>query len=173
MGQDKALLPVEGRAMARRVADALLAAGASSVRAVGGDAARLGALGLLVQPDEHPGDGPLPATITALRTAVAPVVFVASCDLVAPDPAAMAATVHALRGAPDALGAVPRDSTGTFQWTHAAWRREAVATLEEAYAAGMRSLRRAGAGLPLVLVDDLPARALLDADDPGDLPGPG
>jgi molybdopterin-guanine dinucleotide biosynthesis protein A len=173
MGQDKALLPIEGRAMAGRVADALLAAGASAVRAVGGDANGLEALGLAVQPDEHPGDGPLPATITALRTAGAPVVLVASCDLLAPDPAAMAATVRALTTAPEALGAVPRDSTGALQWTHAAWRREAAVALEEAYAAGIRSLRRAGAALPLVLVDDLPAAALLDADDPGDLPDPG
>ncbi len=173
MGRDKALLPVEGRAMARRVADALLAAGASEVRAVGGDAAGLQALGLTVQPDEHPGNGPLPATITALRTAGASIVLVASCDLVAPDPVAMAATVRALAGAPEALGAVPRDGSGALQWTHAAWRREAARPLEAAYAAGLRSLRRAGAALPLVVVDDLPAAALLDADDPGDLPGPG
>ena len=51
MGQDKAVLEIAGRAMALRVADALHAAGASVVVALGGDRARLEALGLVVVDD--------------------------------------------------------------------------------------------------------------------------
>jgi molybdopterin-guanine dinucleotide biosynthesis protein A len=111
--------------------------------------------------------------MTALATAAQPIVLVASCDLLAPDPAAIAATVRALEAASGALGAVPRDETGTLQWTHAAWRREAHAALDAAYSAGARSLRRAASTLPVVVVEDLSPAALADADDPGDLPAPG
>ncbi|MGH9084822.1 MAG: NTP transferase domain-containing protein, partial [Acidimicrobiales bacterium] len=45
MGRDKATLEVGGVAMAVRVADALRAAGADEVRAIGGDAAGLARLG--------------------------------------------------------------------------------------------------------------------------------
>src|SRR5258708_2361905 len=66
VGTDKALLVVAGRALARTAADALLAAGAARVVAVGGDRAGLEALGLEVVVDEHPGEGPLGAILTAL-----------------------------------------------------------------------------------------------------------
>ena len=69
MGRDKALLLVEGVPMAQRVAEALRAAGATEVLAIGGDAPALTALGLHLRPDDRPGDGPLPATITALGAA--------------------------------------------------------------------------------------------------------
>lgn len=173
MGRDKALLLVDGRAMALRVAEALRAAGAADVHAVGGDEVELGALGLRVQPDDQPGDGPLPATITALRGAVEDVVLVVSCDLVAPDPAAMRATVGALAAHPGAIGAVPVDGDGQRQWTHAAWRRRAASALAAAHEAGARSLRRAAADLLVFEVHGLPGAALADADVPGDLPAPG
>lgn len=170
MGQDKALLAVGGTAMAARVAAALRDAGASEVVAVGGDEAGLQALGLVVRPDEHPGAGPLAATITALRSARTEIVLVAACDLVHPSGAAMVATVAALAGRPEALGAVPVQD-GQRQWVHAAWRRApALAALAEAWDRGDRSLWRAAAGLPLVDVPDLAGEALADADEPGDLP---
>lgn len=170
MGRDKALLPVAGRPMAARVADALRFAGAAEVLAVGGDGAALTALGLEHRPDEHPGDGPLPATITALRAATEAHVLVVSCDLVSPAPDAMAATVQALRDHPGAVGAVPVDD-GERQWVHAAWRRDAARPLAAAYEAGVRSLRRAGADLLVFEVLGLDPAALADADEPSDLPG--
>lgn len=170
MGRDKALLPIEGRAMALRVADALRAAGAVEVLAIGGDGPALAALGLDWRPDERPGDGPLPATITALRAASEAHVLVVSCDLVAPDPGAMAATVQALVDHPGAAGAVPVDG-GHRQWTHAAWRADAARPLAAAHASGMRSLRRAGADLLVYEVHGLDPAALADADEPWDLPG--
>lgn len=174
MGRDKALLPVDGQPMARRVADVIAAAGAAEVVAVGGDERQLAAIGLTVVPDDHPGDGPLPATMTALAWAIRShpdidAVFVASCDLVAPDPMAVAATVGALLDHPGAVGAVPV-SGGHRQWTHAAWQPRAVTALEAAYERGDRSLKRAGADLLVFEVEGLPEAALADADTPEDLP---
>jgi len=69
MGRDKALLPIDGVPMAVRVASALHAAGATTVRAIGGDEEGLVRAGLVVEPDRAPGGGPFPATIQALREA--------------------------------------------------------------------------------------------------------
>ena len=158
--------------MAARVAAALRAAGAAEVLAIGGDAGALRALGLDTRPDATPGAGPLPATITALQGAAHDTVLVVSCDLVAPDPGAMRATVQALLDHPGAVGAVPVDG-GHRQWTHAAWRADAARALVAAYDDGHRSLKRAGAGLLIFELAGLDPRALADADEPGDLPAPG
>jgi molybdopterin-guanine dinucleotide biosynthesis protein A/rhodanese-related sulfurtransferase len=170
MGRDKALLPIDGVPMALRVATALHEAGASAVGAVGGDEEELRRAGLVAQPDREPGGGPFPATIQALRDAREAIVLVVSCDLVAPSPAAMRTTVERLVAEPAALLAVPL-SGGHRQWTHTAWRTAALPRLEAAWAAGTRSLRRAGADLPLTEVADLDPAALADADWPIDLPG--
>ncbi len=173
MGRDKATLLVAGAPMAVRVANALREAGAHEVVAIGGDAVTLEAAGLVVLPDDEPGEGPFPATLTALRSTSSDIVVVLSCDLLAPDPTAIRSLVRGLAGAaPDVLGAVPVVG-GEAQWTHAAWRRAALEPLGSARRRGIRSLRRAAAGLPLLLVDGLPARAVADADDPRDLPGDG
>jgi molybdenum cofactor guanylyltransferase len=66
MGRDKAFIPVGGRTLVRRVADALEAAGATPVVAVGGDLAALRAEGLTAVPDDAPGAGPLAGIVTAL-----------------------------------------------------------------------------------------------------------
>lgn len=169
MGRDKATLEVGGSAMAVRVADALRAAGAVEVMAIGGDAAVLGRLGLAVHPDDEPAGGPLGGTLTALRVATHPIVAVLGCDLLAPSAAAIRATAAALLARPDAVGAVPV-ADGHHQWTHAVWRSEAARdALAAAWQDGARSLRRAAAGLAVVEVRDLDPAALADADTPGDL----
>jgi molybdopterin-guanine dinucleotide biosynthesis protein A len=170
MGRDKALLPVAGVPMARRVADALHAAGAHSVHAQGGDAPALEALGLVVRPDVVPGGGPLPATLQALDETGTEVVVILSCDLLRPSAAAVAATVEALLAAPEAVGAVPVVD-GHRQWTHAAWRRSARAGLRAGQRTGVGSLQRAAADLPLVDVPGLDPAAVADADRPEDLGG--
>jgi molybdopterin-guanine dinucleotide biosynthesis protein A len=168
MGRDKALVPVAGRALALRVADALRRAGAADVTAVGGDLAALGALGLPGVPDEAPGEGPLGGVLTALAAAAAgrPVVFVAACDLVQPDPAAVGATVAALDADPAGDVAVPVVG-GRRQWMHAAWRTRAAPPLAAAFAAGERAVHAAvaAAGLRVVDVAVAPA-AVADADTP-------
>ena len=169
MGQDKAQLLVGGVAMARRVADALTVAGASEVWAVGGDAEEVGRLGLRVVPDDRPGGGPLPATLTALGQARAEVVVVLACDLLHPSPDAVRTVVEALDATgPDVLAAVPMVDR-TLQWTHAAWRRAALPALEAAYDDGARSLKRATTGMRLIQVHGLDPAATADADTPGDL----
>lgn len=171
MGRDKAQILVAGVAMARRVADALTAAGASEVWAVGGDAHALGRLGLRTVPDDRPGGGPLPATLTALRHAEAgvDVVAVLACDLLHPSPHAVRTVVDALETAgPDVLAAVPMVER-TLQWTHAAWRRSARPSLEAAYDGGARSLKRGAMGLGLIQVYGLDPAAVADADTPDDL----
>ena len=170
MGRDKATLVVDGQAMAARVAAALKGAGAAEVWAVGGDPGALAALGLSVLPDEHPGGGPLPATVTALRGSVHEVVAVLSCDLLHPSEAAIGALVDALHAAsPSVLGAVPVVA-GHHQWTHAAWRRSAARSLDALYMTGIGSLRRAASGLSLVEVQGIEPAAVADADEPAELP---
>lgn len=171
MGRDKATLEVDGQAMAVRVAGALRAAGADEVVAIGGDAEALRALGLTVVADDEPGEGPFPATLTALRHAATDVVVVVSCDLLAPNPAALSAIVGRLRAAPAEVVAAVPVIDGHHQWTHVAWRRGAQRPLETARRAGVGSLRRACADLPIVVVTDLVAADVADADDPRDLPG--
>lgn len=89
MGTDKALVEVDGLPMARRVADALRGAGCDPVECQGGDAARLGALGLVVVPDPSEPDGRRPGpvgAIAAARARHAGTLVVAACDLPAVTP---------------------------------------------------------------------------------------
>jgi len=170
MGEDKALLRVDGVAMAARVATALEEAGATKVVGIGGDADALAEIGLSVVPDDDPGGGPLPATITALERAEAPIVVVLSCDLLAPDPDVIRALVDVLGEAPPSTAAAIPLAGGVPQWTHAAWRRSAADGLAAARAAGCRSLRGATVGLDRIELDGLDPRHLADADRPDDLP---
>jgi molybdopterin-guanine dinucleotide biosynthesis protein A len=95
---------------------------------------------------------------------------VLSCDLLAPNPVAIAAVVDRLRAAAaDVVAAVPVVD-GHHQWTHMAWRRRALPALETARQAGVRSLQRACADLPLEEVTGLAAADVADADEPRDLP---
>ena len=165
MGTDKALLEVDGVPLARRVANALRAAGADPVIAVGGDLDALGALGLTVVPDVHPGEGPLGGILSALAATDAEVVVVLACDL----PAADADTVRAVAlGLGDADVAAPWHE-GRHELLHAAYHRRAEPVLRAAFAAGERAPHRAVADLVVVGVEGLPASALADADTPDDL----
>lgn len=169
MGRDKALLPIGGVPMARRVAHALRTAGAAPVVAAGGDLDGLAAAGLAVHPDSEPGGGPLPAVVDALGRAGPDLVLVVGCDLVTPDPGAMVAVVEALAAAPHAHVAVALVA-GTRQWHHAAWRTSARPGLVAARADGVGSLRRAVAALVVLEVEGIPPEAVADADTPADLP---
>lgn len=172
MGRDKALLPIGGVAMARRVADALVDAGAAEVLALGGDLPGLRAAGLDARADAEPGEGPFPATVHALELAGHPLVIVVACDLVAPSGAAFLRLVSDLAGHPEMAAAVPVVG-GHHQWTHAAWRTSARPTLVAARRRGIGSLKRGTTGLELLEVRDLPPGALADADTPAELPPEG
>lgn len=170
MGRDKALVPVDGVAMALRAADALAAAGAVRVVAVGGDAEALGALGLSTCPDRWPGEGPLGGLVTALHDEeprAAPIAVVLSCDLTDPDPTAIAGTVRA-RHEEGADAAVPVVD-GRHQWLHAAWDRRVGGILADVFGAGERSLAGAALSLRVTTFHGIDAAAVHDADRPGDL----
>ena len=189
MGQDKALLVVDGQPMVRRVVTAARDAGAASVITVGGDqkglVKALAGLDVRVVPDRFPGEGPLGGVLTALdeldAAGEADVVLVLSCDLLAPDPRTMATVAAALTdpGAPRAADvAVPRVA-GRDQWLHAAWRndRQTRERLAAPFADDERSVHRAvaQAGLAVRHLVDLATESLADADTPEDLrdlPGP-
>jgi molybdopterin-guanine dinucleotide biosynthesis protein A len=136
MGTDKATLLVEGVAMARRVADALLAAGCSRVIAIGGDVESLGRLGLEVVADEYPGEGPLGGILTA--TSVASPAVVVACDL----PHLRAATVTRLI---DALGSYDAAVARTYRIEPlcAVWSARAASVLRQRHAEGERAVHRA------------------------------
>jgi molybdenum cofactor guanylyltransferase len=192
MGRDKALIALDGVALATRVAGAIRAAGGAPVVAVGGDLDALRAEGLAALPDDDqlggPGAGPLAGILTALRRPAdtngtgrlrgpgatpgpgAGIVFVAACDLVDPAADAVGATVRALAADPGADVAVPLVDARR-QWMHAAWRRRATMPLGAAFAAGERAVHAAVAagGLRVVDVAVAPA-AVADADRPSDLP---
>lgn len=169
MGRDKALLAVDGVAMARRVADALTAAGAGRVRAVGGDADGLRSLGLDQVPDRWPGEGPLGGVITALdQPGSAPVAAVLACDLLHPDPRAIAALVaeQARRRCDVVVPVVD----GRHQWLHAVWHRRVQPILADLFRAGERSVAGAALAVRMATVADLGRDAVADADRPEDLP---
>lgn len=170
MGRDKALLTVDGRPMARRVADVLDAAGAVRVRALGGDLDGLRALGLSARADRWPGEGPLGALVQALDDAGADVdaVAVLACDLLAPDADALATVVATLAGS-SADVVVPRVDDRP-QWMHGVWRTRVARLLGDVFATGERSIHGAVGGLEIRFADGVDADALRDADVPDDLP---
>jgi molybdopterin-guanine dinucleotide biosynthesis protein A len=172
MGRDKALIPVGGTPMVVRVAEALWVAGARDVVGVGREPGALAVLRLATRPDGQPGAGPAAGIATALAWAAGDeLVMVVGCDLVAPSPAAIGATLAVLAQNPTAGVAVPV-SGGRTQWHHAAWRPSAGPALERALRAGERSVGGvvAAAGLAVVGVDGIDPAALADADLPADLP---
>jgi molybdopterin-guanine dinucleotide biosynthesis protein A len=164
MGRDKALLTIDGVPMARRVANGLTAAGATTVVAVGGDAVAMATLGLDVIGDDAPGEGPLGGVLTALRWAGTRPCVVAPCDLVDPDPSTLA-------GLPAGLDAgieiVVPEVDGEWWPLPAAFAPSARAPLADAFGRGERAVHRAIATCAFRAV---PAGPLRDADAPGDLP---
>ena len=177
MGRDKALVEVDGRAMAATVTHALVAAGASEVVAVGGDVEGLSAAGLVVVEDRHPGEGPLGGIVTALEHFASldvPVVVLA-CDLPAVSVMNVSATVSAASVYPggEPVVAVPLVA-GRRQWMHACWTPETGVLMSSAFSAGERAAWRAAegsaaAGLRIVEVLGPSSAGFRDADQPGDL----
>jgi len=162
MGRDKALLAVDGRPMALRVADALTDAGAAEVFLVGGD---VDLRGLRLVPDTHTGEGPLDGLVTALRAAEHNMVVVLACDLLEPSSIAIRRLVDGATGATATIPVV----AGKPQWLHSAWRRDAcLATLEDAFDDGERSIHGAVARLDVRFVQDF-GPGFADADAPEDL----
>ena len=175
MGRDKALLHVGGQPLGVRVASALRVAGASRVVAVGGDAGALGAHGLEVVTDLHPGAGPLGGLLTALTAARTEVVAVLACDLPGVDEHSVRFVVQALVGDADLAVAWPvEEGMGGGEVDHVlhgAWRvAAALGVLTAAFDRGERSVRRAAAGLSTRRLRGVEPATVRNANRPEDLP---
>lgn len=164
MGRDKALLPVDGTAMARRVADALRRAGADPVVAVGGDQAALAALGLDWRRDRYPGEGPLGGLLSAFDALPGvDVVAVVATDL----PALTAEVVGAVLVELDAHD-VALARTDRLEPLCGVWRARSAPVLGAAFERGERSIHRAVAQLDVVEVP-VERAALRNVNVPADL----
>lgn len=164
MGRDKALVEVDGVPMARRVAAALAGAGCARVVAVGPEHL---AAGLEVLLDEHPGEGPLGAILTALHAGAPAAVLVVACDLAWLDSAAVLALVEAAQHAAGVDVVVGR--TDRIEPLCALWLPSAAPALESAFGDGERAVHRAIAALVRVEVPMRP-EALRNLNSPDDLP---
>ena len=161
MGRDKASLPVDGIAMADRVAAALHDAGCTPVVAIGGHPA---AHAITVVEDDHPGEGPLGGILTAMRHWGGPVA-VASCDM-------PWLTGDVVRHLIDALGEhdVAAARGDRLEPLCAVWSVASAHHLRVAFDGGERAVRRAMAALDVVEVPVDPA-TVRNVNSPSDLPG--
>ncbi len=166
MGRDKAFALFEGRPLAAIARGALVEAGAVEVLSIGGDEARLAALGFTAIPDDAAGQGPLAGLLTALRAAAADWVAVLATDL----PHAGAGTVRELLAhTGDGSDAVVPLLDGRPQPAHAVWRRDCRGLLESLFGAGERRLSQALRHVRTSLVAVTDPMSLRDVDTPGDL----
>lgn len=161
-GSDKALADAGGRPLGARVADALRAAGADPVVAVGGTAGA--ALGLPTVADRRPGSGPLAALATVLVWARRGLVLVTPCDL----PLLGAGHLTALVAAADDERAAVATVGGRPQASLACWPARRGPALLALVDAGHQAWRDALEAGPWTGVE-LPADALADADTPAAL----
>jgi molybdenum cofactor guanylyltransferase len=169
MGTDKALVEVDGVAMAERVARALEAAGCAPVAFVGGDEAGLGRFGRPFHPDRWPGEGPLGGVLTALvdvggEVVVGGDVVVAACDL----PFLDASTIDRLLAAAAPGIDVAVATTDRLEPAVAWWSDSARPAIEGAWGDGLRALHEAVARLRMVAVPVEPD-ALRNVNAPADL----
>jgi molybdopterin-guanine dinucleotide biosynthesis protein A len=164
MGVDKAFVEVDGRPMARRVSDAMRAAGAVRVLAVGGAAEGLRRLGLDPLADRAPGEGPLDGILTAMAASSTPVVVVSACDMPWIGAEHVAALLEAMAGAD--VDVVVAAAEGEVQPLLAAWHQRAHPRLAAAFDAGERSPRRAILRLRHQLVELGGGAWSTDVDEP-------
>ena len=163
MGTDKAFIEVDGRALVDRLAKALTEAGANEVFVVGGDAIRIGRLGLEGVADRWPGEGPLGAVVTALERARHPTVFIVATDVAMIGPHQIAPLVRQCESTRPIVLPAGGDRPAVLQ---GAYHRSLFDDFRRAFEAGERSVWRAIGGLPVTLVD---VEIAADLDTPEDL----
>lgn len=168
MGRDKALVEVEGVAMADRVIAAARRAGVDTVVVYGGDTDTLEALTAPVVADTYPGEGPVGGVLGALQHfgGVATHVLVVACDLAHID----AATIRSLidEAAGDAHSCVWVAATDRLEPMCALWAVSAVAEIEAVFIRGQRTAHRLIGELPHVAVT-VSGDALRNINTPDDI----
>ena len=143
MGATKALIEIDGVAMASLVAAALRDAGCCNVLASGGDPDELAPLGLPVLADRYPGSGPLGGVLGVLELFEAHEprpggVFVVACDLPALTGADLDALVKGARDQPGVDVVVAR--TSSIEPTCAIWRLSAIERIRRCFEDGDRAM---------------------------------
>jgi len=131
MGQDKALIEVEGRPLALRVADSLFLS--CNTVSIVGDPARYATLGLPVIPDNFPGQGPLAGIEAALRATSADWNLIAACDMPSLD-----STVFASLFSTGCDCAVPRYADGSVEPLCSVYHRRCHRAVVAALESGIR-----------------------------------
>ena len=121
--------------------------------------------GVLVVPDDEPGQGPVAALRSGLRHVQAPWVVLLAADL----PFLHPATVDALRAAAaaDGTGAYAVDDGERAQWLLSAWRRDALSAAAAGYAGRRLGELLGGLGGASYHLDDMGGPpAWYDCDTP-------
>lgn len=170
MGRTKALIEIDGRAMADRVIDAARSVGAEPVVIVGGDAEELAGLSAPVIADLLPGEGPVAGVLGALRhfEACADRILVLSCDLAHVDAATLLPLLQAEVG--DGFSKVWVAATDRLEPMCAIWSVDAADRVQNLFDAGERALHVVIGELPHVAVT-VDAAGLVNFNTPTDLPG--
>ncbi len=128
MGQDKALLEIDGRTMLARLAGQL-AEVADEIVISSNDAARFPALGFPVIPDVYAGQGPLAGLHAAMGSTSRTLVLLLACDLPCIRSPLLASLI-ALAPGFDAV--IPRTTDGAAQPLCAVYRRTCFPSIEAA-----------------------------------------
>lgn len=173
MGTDKARLVIAGEPILARLARKLQPLGPVTI--VGGDPslqalaeASLGPNTAIAHvPDAYPGEGPLGALITALRSAAEPMLAMVACDL----PDLDSGTVSRLVSehlATNAQVTVPLVD-GRAQWHVAIWNTDLLTMVESRFSEGERSLWRVTERLRTTSVNFVDGSPFHDLDSPDDL----
>lgn len=168
MGREKALVEVDGVAMADRVIAAVRGAGVDSVVVYGGDTDVLSGLTARVVADVHPGEGPVGGVLGALKhfEATATHVLVLACDLARMDSTTLRSLIDEATG--DGHSRVWVAATDRLEPMCALWAMSALEEIEDAFAAGQRTMHRVISELPHVAVT-VPDDALRNMNTPDDI----
>jgi molybdopterin-guanine dinucleotide biosynthesis protein A len=162
MGADKALVEIDGRPLALRVADE--AAKVCGSVALVGDPARYGALGLPVVEDEFPGFGPLAGIEAALRVASVDHNLVLACDMPALD-----SGIFEQLFAAGGECAIPEYEDGRVEPLCAVYHRRCHEAVRAALMAGIRKVTDALQGLAIRYVRVPGGASFTNLNTPEDL----
>jgi molybdenum cofactor guanylyltransferase len=137
MGQEKALIPVEGRPLVLRVAERLGRISDPVILAPG-QPGRLGELGFPEVADEVPEAGPLGGLCAGLAASPHALMAVVAADMPFASPEVMALLARALRGEDAVVPVTPHGR----EPLHAVYATAALPIMREALAGGRLALRR-------------------------------
>lgn len=163
MGFDKALVELDGRPLALRIAETL-APFCASVSLVG-DPAVYARLGLPVIPDSFPGHGPLAGIEAALRATSADANLIVACDM----PALGRETFEALLSSEAADCVIPRYPDGRLEPLCAVYRRRCHPHILAALESGVRKVTDALRPLAVTYVPVASAQPFANLNTPEDL----